>query len=153
MKLLVILPTIFIISTFFAVNTHSQEDGPKPVWKTKENHTAAETTVVQGREYDNPALPVETATGKYFTLILASNPTTGFRWELQPGFDKTVVEAESNTYRPPNTPPGMTGAGGKEAWTFRAAGKGSTTISLVYRRSWEKGIPPAKTASFIIHVR
>lgn len=47
----------------------------------------------------------------------------------------------------------IVGAAGKEIWTFKALKKGKSTISMEYRRFWEKGAPPAKTFSLTVVVK
>ncbi|MCL5958678.1 MAG: protease inhibitor I42 family protein [Chloroflexi bacterium] len=37
-------------------------------------------------------------------------------------------------------------------WTFKAVGKGNTTIVMKYVRPWEKGGSPAQTRTFDITV-
>jgi predicted secreted protein len=48
---------------------------------------------------------------------------------------------------------GRVGAGGKEVWTFKAAGEGSPTIHFKYVRPWEKDVPPADKKDFVIMIK
>jgi predicted secreted protein len=43
--------------------------------------------------------------------------------------------------------------GGEEIWTFLAAGRGSTEITMEYVRPWEKTHFPVKTATIKVSVR
>ena len=90
--------------------------------------------------------------GKQFSITLDSNPTTGYHWELASSLDEDVVKLVGNAYRGPETTK-LLGAGGKEIWTFKAVGKGEEAIRMKYVRPWEKGVPPDKTADYVITVR
>lgn len=89
--------------------------------------------------------------GREFSSTLASNATTGYHWELAEPLDEAIVKLVGSQYQAPNT--NLVGAGGQEVWTFRAVGPGQTTINLKYVRPWEKGAPPAETASYTVSVR
>ncbi len=98
----------------------------------------------------DPAKPIEVKKGETFSIHLASNPTTGFKWQLAGPIDGSIlIEAGHEYLRPASM---LVGAGGKEIWKFRAAGKGKTVIEMEYVRSWEKQTAPAGKASFRIIV-
>jgi inhibitor of cysteine peptidase len=86
---------------------------------------------------------VEVALGGSFIVILESNPTTGFQWQLERITDEAVLELAGQEFVAPET--ALIGAGGKEIWTFKALAQGSSEISMEYRRPWEEGIEPANT--------
>ncbi len=94
---------------------------------------------------------IEAEPGTEFAISLDSNPTTGYSWDFSSPPDPEVVELLDAAYQPPETP--RVGAGGKQLWTFRAAGPGETEIALDYFRPWEEGAPPARTAVFTVVVR
>jgi inhibitor of cysteine peptidase len=94
---------------------------------------------------------LEVTVGQEFNITLASNATTGYRWELTALPDEAVVKLVTNAYKSPETR--ALGAGGQEIWTFRAVGLGRTVINLKYVRPWEKNVAPVKTASFAVDVR
>jgi inhibitor of cysteine peptidase len=48
---------------------------------------------------------------------------------------------------------GTIGGGGAHEWNFRAVGKGTGTLSLGYRRPWEKDAAPAKTFTLTMVVK
>jgi len=102
------------------------------------------------RVFSDPERPVDIAVGRKFALVLQSNRTTGYRWEISSAGDAAVVKLAGAEYMPPDTK--LPGAGGKEVWTFEAAGKGRTEISLRYVRPWEKDVPPAKSVTFKVKV-
>jgi inhibitor of cysteine peptidase len=119
----------------------SQMVGPgeeKPM--TDETHSEKEN--LQGQ--------IEVTVSRDFSITLASNPTTGYQWELADPLDEAVVKLVSREYKGPETK--LIGAGGQEIWTFRAVSRGQTLISLKYVRPWEKGVAPDKTASYTVIV-
>jgi inhibitor of cysteine peptidase len=92
-----------------------------------QNHITREATVKVGEE---------------FTITLCSNQTTGFAWtETAQISDQTVVKQTSHQYLAPGEAdePLLTGAAGKEVWTFQALKSGTSTISMEYSRPWEGG--------------
>jgi inhibitor of cysteine peptidase len=97
---------------------------------------------------------VELAAGQILVITLASNPTTGYRWEVV-DLDTAVLqqmgEAEFQSSDAGGTP--LVGAGGVEVFRFEAAGSGQTALTLVYHRSWEEGVDPLETFAVQITVR
>lgn len=94
--------------------------------------------------------PIEVAVGSDFSITLASNPTTGYRWELAEPLDETLIKLVDSEYKAPRTK--LAGAGGREVWTFKGIGQGHGVIELKYVRPWEKDAPPGKTAEFAVRV-
>jgi inhibitor of cysteine peptidase len=86
---------------------------------------------------------VELSVGQSLILTLASNATTGYRWTVVKNSDEGVLHESGHEYIAPKT--NLVGAGGKEAWTFKAMKKGTSTISMEYSRPWEEGTPPVET--------
>ena len=79
---------------------------------------------------------VTTRVGALLTVALASNPTTGFEWQLTE-MDETVLENTGQRYvSSPSLIP-LVGAGGTEIWEFVARSEGTTTLRLEYRRPFE----------------
>jgi len=75
-------------------------------------------------------------------VVLCSNPTTGFEWELAEISDETVVELVDSEYEPgkkAKQDPPVPGAGGTEIWSFKALKTGEATISMEYNQPWEGG--------------
>ncbi|MDP8215094.1 MAG: protease inhibitor I42 family protein [Candidatus Euphemobacter frigidus] len=102
------------------------------------------------KTYLDPPDPIKAAIGDEFTIILKSNPTTGYSWRFAAPPDEKIITLVNSTFQPPQTQ--LKGAGGEQLWTFRAVGEGKTTISLEYVRPWEKGKPPIKTRNFSVSV-
>ncbi len=88
--------------------------------------------------------------GETFTIRLPSNITTGFGWKMPAPPEGGVLEFLDSEYIPPDRP--RIGGGGAEEWRFRALSPGETRIELDYVRSWEKGIPPARRACYLVVV-
>lgn len=81
---------------------------------------------------------VKIGIGGKITVVLFSNPTTGFSWsESAQISDQGVLQQTSHTFLPPES--NQTGAGGKEVWTFKALRPGMSTVYLEYGRPWEGG--------------
>ena len=83
--------------------------------------------------------------GETVIVTLGSNPTTGFKWsdtaEIQ---DQLIIRQMNHKYIEPEQTE-VAGAAGKEVWTFKALNKGTTTISMEYRRSWESAEKTGQT--------
>jgi predicted secreted protein len=89
--------------------------------------------------------------GKEFTVRLSANRTTGYQWRPAGSLDERVVKLVRSEYVVFD--PGRVGGGGEEIWTFLAAGRGDTEITMEYIRPWEKGQHPVKTATIKVSVR
>ncbi len=80
--------------------------------------------------------------GESCDLVLAGNPTTGYQWEIAELDDSIVKPVGEMAFKPAST---ALGAGGQSTWHFQAVTTGQTPLKMIYRRSFEKGIPPAQT--------
>ena len=100
-----------------------------------------------------PGKPVQVKPGEQFEVVLASNMTTGYQWQLADSAMGGIVALVSSTYTPDPAPPGVAGSGGNERWVFRGAKPGEARVSMVYVRPWEQGAAPAESASFQVTVR
>lgn len=93
---------------------------------------------------------VELRAGDRLEVVLAGNPTTGYRWE-QTGGDAAILQPEGEpSFTADST---LVGAGGTFGFSFAAAAAGQTTLTLVYRRSFEPDVPPLRTFEAPIVVR
>lgn len=73
-----------------------------------------------------------------FSIILRSNPTTGFMWILR-DYDNNLITPIRKIFYSSKTK--LIGAGGYEKWTFRVNPKAfavpqTTGVTLVYARPW-----------------
>ena len=90
--------------------------------------------------------------GDTFTVLLVSNPTTGYLWKFgTPLYDETVMILRGDTYVRPDEQ--LAGAPGQRSLTFLAEGSGRTGLKLVYVRPWEKNQPPAREFNIMVIVK
>jgi predicted secreted protein len=101
-------------------------------------------------EFSNPAEVIEVASGSEFSLVLESNQSTGFRWELTDTAGLGPLRVLGAGYESDN--PDMNGAGGRERWHVRAGGPGEGIVTLVFRRPWET-VPPVERRRFQVRVK
>jgi inhibitor of cysteine peptidase len=93
---------------------------------------------------------IELAQGTQLVVDLDSNPTTGYRWEVLPGVGDGLRQVGEADYHAEGE---LIGSGGVETFTFQAVETGVTDLQLVYRRSWETGVAPARSFSLRVMVR
>ena len=91
--------------------------------------------------------------GDTFTVLLVSNPTTGYLWKFEtPFYDETVMILRGDTYIQPDEQLTV-GTPGKRSLTFLAEGSGRTGLRLVYVRPWEKNQSPAREFNLMVIVK
>jgi inhibitor of cysteine peptidase len=108
------------------------------------------------KKYDNPDETIEVEAGLDFAIILESNPTTGYSWQLAEPLDEDIVELVSSEFEKKTPAEGegeIVGAPGEEVWTFEAIGEGETEIKLEYVRPWETDVAPEETETFTVDVK
>jgi predicted secreted protein len=102
--------------------------------------------------YTDPAKAITvTKSNPKITIVLKSNSSTGFSWDLKT-YDQSLFSMKSHKY---TSAPGCCGRPGYETWKFDVNPKAFTTkhnvnakITLTYSRSWEK--IPGKDITFNI---
>jgi inhibitor of cysteine peptidase len=82
--------------------------------------------------------------GTFLDVALPGNPTTGYIWQRAPG-DAGGVETVGAARFEPSGP--AIGQGGLVHLGFRVTKPGATPLWLVYRRPFEKDVPPTRTFS------
>jgi inhibitor of cysteine peptidase len=102
-------------------------------------------------QISDPAKNLEAVAGNEFKIMINSNPTTGYHWELAGKFDSKVVEFISNDYK--GDEPVMPGSGGVEIWTFKALSAGETEITLGYYPPSKEPTNPQQTVTFTVKVK
>lgn len=99
--------------------------------------TSAGCTVGGGAsEYRDPAVPIVVEKGEEFSIVLESNPSSGYRWRLGKELDEKVITLQKVEFEEPKA--GAAGQAGEERWTFKAAGLGRAEVVLEHVHPWEK---------------
>jgi inhibitor of cysteine peptidase len=81
---------------------------------------------------------VVVSTGAELSVVLDSNPTTGYVWAV-PNFDPDLLRLKENKFIPDEKSGEiMVGVGGKRIFTFIALKKGETLLNTFRSRPWEK---------------
>jgi inhibitor of cysteine peptidase len=83
---------------------------------------------------DNGA-SVQVQFGAKISIDLKENPTTGYRWMIS-GIDEAVLMPEGDAFVPPDQK--SLGAGGLRRFFFRAKNAGSTVLTLINKRAWQR---------------
>jgi predicted secreted protein len=89
--------------------------------------------------------------GKSFNIILKSNASTGYKWQLAEPIDKNLLELTGSKYVYPGKD--LVGAPGEEIWEFKALKSGKADIHFKYVRDWEKNTPPADKKDFVVEIK
>lgn len=100
-------------------------------------------------EPTDPTELVTVKTGETFELVLPSNPSTGYHWDIIPELDENIVQFVEQNFIAEQ--PVIPGSGGVDVWTFRAVSTGDTTVVLGY---YPPGNPddPQEVVAFSIRV-
>jgi len=89
----------------------------------------------------NAGAQIELRVGELLVVALAGNPTTGYQWEVV-DLDASIVKQLGEATLEPSS--AAIGAGGLITLQFRAVGIGETALKVVYRRPFEKEVPPLR---------
>ena len=126
--------TILALLTVFLLLLVSCSSGSPEAFQASQNVADCDAFMRNNHISTNTEVRVDGV----ITVVLCSNPTTGFQWsELAEIGDVLVVEQVDHEFTPPAA--GTAGASGKDTWTFKSLKKGTTTISMEYSRPWEGG--------------
>jgi inhibitor of cysteine peptidase len=85
-----------------------------------------------------------------FRIVLPSNPTTGYSWNVSID-DSKIVAIESSNYVADNS--GRVGVGGETTWVLMTHNKGNARLTFSYQRPWEEKVAPTRVVTFSINVR
>lgn len=88
---------------------------------------------------------IELAPNQMLVVTLPANPSTGYSWEIAAIDPAIVQQAGEATFAPVATDQARVGAGGTETFQFTTVGSGTTTLTLIYHRPWEKDVAPLHT--------
>lgn len=86
---------------------------------------------------------------KNFSILISSNPSTGYSWEAK--FDESYLKLAKSTYTP-NPDSKKLGASGTQSFEFTALKTGETEITFNYLRPWEKDKPPQETKLYKVTI-
>jgi inhibitor of cysteine peptidase len=92
---------------------------------------------------------VDLALGQVLVVTLASNPTTGYSWQVVDAEGSILRQMGEAEFVPQSD---LMGAPGVETLRFEPTGAGQTTLQLVYHRPWEKDVEPLETFSLQVTV-
>jgi predicted secreted protein len=107
--------------------------------------------VVNVNDSDNGS-QVTLRQGQILAVTLESNPSTGYSWDRIEKENSILEKFGDTLYFPSEDDDGIVGAGGWEILYFKSINIGQETLELVYRRSWETDVEPAKTFSIDVVV-
>ena len=110
-----------------------------------------EPIVVPQLNISDPAKILEASAGNEFKIIIDSNPTTGYHWEIIGEVDAGVVEFVSRDFR--GDEPVAVGSGGVDVWVFKAVAAGETHITLGYYPPSNDPVEPQQTVTFTVTVK
>jgi predicted secreted protein len=102
-------------------------------------------------EISDPAKILSAAAGSEFKIVIESNQSTGYHWDLVDELDESAVQFVSNEFK--GGEPAMTGSGGVEVWTFKAVSPGETQITLGYYPPSNEPTKPQQTVTFTVKIK
>ncbi len=94
---------------------------------------------------------VDLTSGGTLIVKLKSNPSTGYGWTVSG--DPSPLRLEKTSYVKSSQSAKVVGAPGLQVLRFGATASGMANLTVVYRRSWEYNVPPAKTFSLRVNIR
>jgi inhibitor of cysteine peptidase len=94
---------------------------------------------------------VDLTSGGTLIVKLKSNPSTGYSWAV--AGDPSPLKLERTSYRKNTSSSKVVGAPGVQVFQFDASSAGMATLQLIYRRSWEYNVQPAKTFKVKFEIR
>jgi inhibitor of cysteine peptidase len=130
-KYLIGLVSLWLVgSTFIAGYTASATPSSQTVNAANKSASATTNAVKKADEMTSANAKQETqivvAQGQVFTTWLRSNPSTGYRWQVN--YDPNYVTLISQTFISDPHPPGKVGVGGYDLYIFTALKAGTTAI-------------------------
>lgn len=157
-QLLIFLLLISFVGALFALDVNNSCEGGNicTINLTSASpqiySTSSSMLYRKNTDVTNLVLTHQTPTGN---IQLQSNPTTGYSWAVQPYDQKLLIV--TNAYKVGE--PKLIGSGGIETWTIQATplafknAPQEITLTFLYRRSWEKGVPPVQTKVVTVKVQ
>ena len=112
--------------------------------------TKVTTPAVTLTEADN-GKDIDLTAGTTLLVKLKGNPSTGYSWTV--AGDPAPLRLQKSSFAKKSGGGQKVGASGTETLRLSASSAGMSTLTVVYRRSWEYNVPPAKTFSVRVNVR
>ncbi|MCC7117187.1 MAG: protease inhibitor I42 family protein [Anaerolineales bacterium] len=131
-----VLTFAFFVSLLAACSNQPTEPASNPAGGTRP-------------ELIDPAQPIEVQTGDTFHVVIDSNPSTGYHWEIVG--DLSGVEFVSTEYTADE--PVIPGSGGVDVWVFKAVSAGQTQITLGYYPPDPNATAPERTETYTVIVK
>jgi predicted secreted protein len=104
-------------------------------------------------EPTDPQKIMDAQLGEEFTIVIESNPTTGYHWEIVPDtLDENMVQLINDEYIS-TSDPGLVGGGGVQVLTFRALNPGEAKILLGYYPPSNTPTDPEQTETFTVNIK
>ncbi len=101
--------------------------------------------------FNDPSKPIAVSSGEEFSIVLISNHSQGLQWELAEPLDNKLINLLGTDYTKPFET--LPNAAGKEAWSFKAIGTGSTEIKFRYVYSWKADSEPMQQFTFLVNIQ
>lgn len=98
----------------------------------------------------DPSQPISVQAGDEFQIVIESNPTTGYHWEIVGELDGSL-QFISKEYSGSQT--NAVGSGGLDMWKFKATAPGETSITLGYYPPSNEPTEPQQTTTFKVIVK
>jgi inhibitor of cysteine peptidase len=89
--------------------------------------------------------------GQELIIQLDGNPTTGYTWETKDLDTKMFAQVGEVQFTSSN--PKLVGSGGTQTLTLKVLNAGTSTLTLIYHRPWEKNVQPLKTFTVTVTVK
>lgn len=99
----------------------------------------------------DPAKILEATVGNEFKIVIDSDPSTGYHWELGDGLDESIVTFVSKDYSPETSL--APGSGGQDVWVFKAIKAGEAHITLLYYSPSNEPADPQQKVTFTVTVK
>jgi len=117
----------------------------KPVTSTVESTQGKEMIITQDMNGKTVSLQV----GDIFEVHIPTIPTSGYDWKSKDLDTKILSQVGDSIYTADTSP---NAAGGIVSLKFKAVGAGKTTLTLLYIRSAENGVPSLYSKSFGVNI-
>ncbi len=92
---------------------------------------------------------IQLKTGALLTVSLEGNPSTGYMWCAGAKIPPVLKQVKQPAFKPNSR---SIGSPGVFLFQFKAARIGKGKLKLIYHRSWEKKVHPARTFDLNITV-